>query len=115
MTQNDPPEGFDPDAALEEIRKLTYGFGTRLAYLVGQLDEYLQRGGDLPREWTVPVSGDPYVPPELAVCESTVATLREWAQAERPFALAAAHPRSYAAGYAQAARDALEILPPASP
>ena len=101
---------FDPDAALDEIRELTRGFGTRLAYLAGQLDEYLQRGGDLPRDWLVPVAGDPHVPPELGACEATVATLREWASAERPRELAAAHPRSYAAGYAQAARDALEIL-----
>jgi hypothetical protein len=103
---------FDPDAALAEIRKLTWGFGTRLAYLVGQLDESLQRGGDLPRDWVMPVGGDPYVPPELEACESVLDTLREWASAERPFELAPAHPRSYAAGYAQAARDALEILGP---
>lgn len=46
------PEAFDPDAALEEIRELTRGFGTRLAYLVGQLDDHLCGGcGALPQDW----------------------------------------------------------------
>lgn len=43
---------FDPDAALEEIRELTRGFGTRLAHLVGQLDDHLCGGcGTLPQDW----------------------------------------------------------------
>lgn len=47
-------DGFDPDAALDEIRKLTRGFGTRLAYLVLELDEHLKHGRELPRAWRVP-------------------------------------------------------------
>lgn len=44
--------GFDPDEALDEIRELTRGFGTRLAYLVGQLDGHLCGGcGTLPQDW----------------------------------------------------------------
>jgi hypothetical protein len=43
---------FNPDAALEEIRKLTWGFGTRLAYLIGRLDDHLCGGcGALPQDW----------------------------------------------------------------
>jgi hypothetical protein len=45
---------FSPDAALDEIWRLTSGHRTRLAYLVGQLDEHLRHGGGLPRAWQVP-------------------------------------------------------------
>jgi hypothetical protein len=53
MTEDDPLTGFSPDEALEEIRELTRGFGTRLAILVRQLDNCIVRSGGtaLPQEW----------------------------------------------------------------
>jgi hypothetical protein len=50
-------DDFDPDAALDEIRELTTGFGTRLAYLVGKLDHWLIVGERLPEEWAHPEPG----------------------------------------------------------
>jgi hypothetical protein len=54
MGQHKSVDGFDPDSALDEIRALTRGFGTRLAYLVRELDEHLAHGRGLPRAWRVP-------------------------------------------------------------
>jgi hypothetical protein len=53
----DELEGFDPDKALDEIRELTRGYGTRLAYLVHLLDHWLIVGERLPLEWAHPEPG----------------------------------------------------------
>lgn len=52
--EDDRLAGFDPDEALEEIRELSEGFGTRLAYLIDRLDDWLIVGGRLPFEWAHP-------------------------------------------------------------
>lgn len=53
MTEDDSLAGFSPDEALEEIRELTRGFRTRLAILIGQLDDCIVRSGGtrLPLDW----------------------------------------------------------------